>query len=247
MTWEALGLEFVDVADAVPGSNGEGRVHGRRSLLLRPLGAVREELEMGRAHARPVPVARRPPPPLPRPPVRHERPRIGGQDVPLPARHVAGNPGPLSRGRRPRDAERRAQLRAPEGGQDRVEAPAPARVRPMALARRERQRQVRRGRIYQDRGAVRRILGEQRRPPRRPLAGRARHRYLEVEVPRARRARQPQVRPQARAPADARAVQRPPTHRVRPRDRHDVADRPDQGPADLQRRVGHRRDRRGPV
>ena len=247
MTWEALGLEFVDVADAAPGSNGRDVFTADDRFSYDPSGPSGKNWKWVAHTLDPF----RSPDDL--------RLHFPGLQCGTSVRVLGGKTFLCQRGmwqgilglyRVDGDLATPSVVLSSgplEGGQDRMDAPAPARVRPMALARRERQRQVRRGRIYQDRGAVRRILGEQRRPPRRPLAGRARHRYLEVEVPRARRARQPQVRPQARAPADARAVQRPPAHRVRPRDRHDVADRPDQGPADLQRRVGHRRDRRGPV
>ena len=189
MTWEALGLEFVDVADAVPGTQRERRLHGRRSLLTTTLGAPAGKNWKWVAHT--LDPFRSPddlPPPLPRPPVRHERPRCWGARRSS-ASEACGRESWAS-------IAWTAISRSPsvvlssgpiEGGQDRVDAPAPAAspadgsgATPTATAGSTPANYVR------DRGAGRRILGEQRRPRRRPLAGRARHRYLAVEVPRAR-------------------------------------------------------------
>jgi sugar lactone lactonase YvrE len=94
LRWELLGLEFVDVADADPGSNGRDVFTADERYRFDPDGEAGTNWRW-EAHTLDPPLPARFKTAFPGLTMRHVGARAGGEAFPLPARHVAGIAGHL--------------------------------------------------------------------------------------------------------------------------------------------------------
>ena len=245
LLWELLGLEFVDVADADPASEGRDLFTADDRYSFDPDAPAGKELAVGGPHARPIPLPARPAEAVPGLQCGTVAADAGRQTVSLPARDVAGYSRDLSDRGRSRRA-RRSCFRADRSRADvGVVATRPARERPLALARRQRRWPDGIRRVCRRPTAPKANTGRaMSTPPATSGRAAASHGIWRWRFQGLDEHGNPRYDPKPKHFDDASAIHRPSADRIRPRDRHNVPLGPDERPADLARRVGHRRDRR---